>query len=190
MSATVVVPEATAGDVTRSAGRGGLAVAFAKIYFILVGLVQQIVLPRLLGLDGYGALASVLSIAGITYNPVTTTSIQSVSRALAQATPETEAGTIRRVFGGHAVVALLLAGGFFALAPFIAESVGARHVVGPVRIRSGVMLMYGLYTRLIVVLNGQRKFVAQASLDVIAGSLRTFGLIVGAFVFARYDLAV
>jgi stage V sporulation protein B len=43
-------PSAT--DVTRTAGRGGLAVAFAKIYFIFVGLVQQIALPRLLGLDG------------------------------------------------------------------------------------------------------------------------------------------
>src|SRR4051812_31318753 len=134
MSATVVVPEATAGDVTRSAGRGGLAVAFAKIYFILVGLVQQIVLPRLLGLDGYGALASVLSIAGITYNPVTTTSIQSVSRAVAQASPETEAGTIRRVFTLHAVFAVLLAGGFFSLAPFLARLVGASHVLTPPRI--------------------------------------------------------
>ena len=183
-------PPPSAAEVTRAAGRDGLAVAFAKVYFIFVGLVQQIVLPRLLGLDGYGALASVLSIAGITYNPVTTTSIQSVSRAVAQATPETEAGTIRRVFTLHALFALLLAGGFFLLAPFIAESVGARHVVGPLRILSVVMLMYGLYTPLIGVLNGQRKFVAQATLDVVAGTLRTVGLISGAFAFARYHLAV
>ena len=80
------MPDAGAADVTRAAGRGGLAVAFAKIYFILVGLVQQIALPRLLGLDGYGALASVLSIAGITYNPVTTTSIQSVTSPFIQVT--------------------------------------------------------------------------------------------------------
>ena len=180
----------TAAEVTRSAGRGGLAVAFAKVYFIVVGLVQQIALPRLLGLDGYGALASVLSIAGITYNPVTTTSIQSVSRAVAQASPETEPGTIRRVFTLHAVFAVLLALGFFALAPFIAESVGASHVVGPLRILSAVMLLYGLYTPLIGVLNGQRKFVAQASLDVIAGTLRTIGLIVGAFLLGRRGLAV
>ena len=180
----------SAADVTRTAGRGGLAVAFAKIYFIFVGLVQQIALPRLLGLDGYGALASALSIAGITYNPVTTTSIQSVSRAVAQSTPETQAGTIRRVFSVHAVFALLLAGGFFWFAPLISESVGARHVLGPLRILSGVMLMYGLYTPLIGVLNGQRKFVSQAALDVIAGTLRTLGLIAGAFVFARYNLAV
>lgn len=174
--------------MTRSAGRGGLAVAFAKVYFILVGLVQQIALPRLLGLDGYGALASVLSIAGITYNPVTTTSIQSVSRAVAQATPETEAGTIRRVFVLHGVFALLLASGFFLLAPTIAHSVGASHVVVPLRILSAVMLLYGLYTPLVGVLNGQRKFVGQATLDVIAGTLRTIGLITGAFLLARRGL--
>lgn len=189
-SAEPQAAQTAAAEVTRSAGRGGLAVAFAKVYFIVVGLVQQIALPRLLGLDGYGALASVLSIAGITYNPVTTTSIQSVSRAVAQATPETEPGTIRRVFTLHALFAVLLAVGFFAFAPFIARSVGASHVVGPLRILSAVMLLYGLYTPLIGVLNGQRKFVWQASLDVIAGTLRTIGLIVGAFLLGRRNLAV
>jgi len=184
----VAPPSAT--DVTRTAGRGGLAVAFAKVYFIFVGLVQQIALPRLLGLDGYGALASALSIAGITYNPVTTTSIQSVSRAVAQSAPETQSGTIRRVFGVHAVFALLLAGSFFLLSPTIADWVGAHHVAVPLRILSGVMLIYGLYTPLIGVLNGQRKFVAQATLDVIAGTLRTAGLIAGAFAFARFNMAV
>ena len=167
-----------------------MAVAFAKVYFILVGLAQQIALPRLLGLDGYGALASVLSIAGITYNPVTTTSIQSVSRAVAQATPETEAGTIRRVYSVHAIFALLLAAGFFLLSPFIARSVGASHVVGPLRILSAVMLLYGLYTPLIGVLNGQRRFLLQASLDMIAGTLRTTGLIVGAYLLSRHNLGV
>jgi stage V sporulation protein B len=185
MVAEPAEPLANAGDATRAAGRGGLAVAFAKIYFIVVGLVQQIALPRLLGLDGYGALASVLSIAGITYNPVTTTSIQSVSRAVTLATPETEPGTIRRVFTVHAVFSVLLALGFFLLAPFIANWVGASHVVNPLRILSAVMLLYGLYTPLIGVLNGQHKFVSQASLDVIAATLRTTGLIAGAYLFTR-----
>ena len=172
--------------MTRAAGRGGLAVAFAKIYFIVAGLVQQIALPRLLGLDGYGALARVLSIAGIAYNPVTTSSIQSMSRAVAQATPETQPGTIRRVLTVHAVFALLLALGFFLLAPFIAGLVGASHLVTPLRILSAVMLLYGLYTPLIGVLNGRRKFVTQASLDVIAATLRTSGLVAGAFLFSRH----
>ena len=91
-----VVEPGAPEDATRAAGRGGLAVAFAKIYFIVVGLVQQIALPRLLGLDGYGALASVLSISGITYNPVTTTSIQSVSHAVARVIPSPSSGRCSR----------------------------------------------------------------------------------------------
>ena len=42
----------TQQDATRSAGRGGLAVTGAKIYFIVLGLVQQIALPLVLGLGG------------------------------------------------------------------------------------------------------------------------------------------
>ncbi len=172
-------------DATRTAGRGGLAVAFAKIYFILVGLVQHIAMPRLLGLDGYGGLASVLSIAGITYNPVTTTSIQSVSRAVAQSTPETQPGTIRRVFTLHAVFSVLLAVGFFLLAPVIANGMGAGHLVGALRILSAVMFVYGMYTPLIGVLNGRQRFLSQAALDIVAATLRSTGLIAGAWLFAK-----
>jgi stage V sporulation protein B len=176
--------------VTRAAGRGGLAVAFAKVYFIFVGSLQQVVLNPLLGLDGYGALGSVLSSTGIIYNSVTTTSIQSASRAVAQSTVETEAGTIRRLFTVHALLASLLAVGFFLLAPPIASWLGASHLVTPLRILSAVMLLYGLYTPLVGVLNGQRKFGTQASLDVAAGTLRTIGLLGGAFLLRGRNLGV
>ena len=77
------VASAAPDDSARTAGRGGLAITFAKVYFILQGLVQQVLLPRVLGLDGYGALSSVLGAASIAYNPIVTTSIQGVSRAVA-----------------------------------------------------------------------------------------------------------
>src|SRR5258706_12313288 len=80
-------------DSTRSTGRGGLAVAGAKIYFILLGLVQQIALPRVLGLDGYGALSRVLSVASIAYNPIPTMSIHGASRAVAPAPAALQAST-------------------------------------------------------------------------------------------------
>src|SRR3954470_5639974 len=114
-------------DTTRSTGRGGLAVAGAKIYFILLGLAQQIALPRVLGLDGYGALSRVLSIASITYNPITTMSIQAVSRTVVQAPPEELQTTVRRVLGWHALFGLLLAALFAALSPLIARLAGAGH---------------------------------------------------------------
>jgi stage V sporulation protein B len=182
-------PEATQTkpdpDVARTAGRGGLAVAFAKVYFIIMGLAQQIALPRVLGLDGYGALSTVLSIASIAYNPVTTTSIQGVSRAVTQGAPDTRAATIRRVFTVHALFAVVSAVAFYFFAPLVVDTLDAAHVMPAIRILSGVMLLYGLYTPLVGVLNGLKRFGTQAALDITAATLRTVGLIGGAWWFMR-----
>jgi stage V sporulation protein B len=172
-------------DSTRSTGRGGLAVAGAKLYFILLGLVQQIALPRVLGLDGYGALSRVLSIASITYNPITTMSIQAVSRTVVEAAPEELAGTVRRVLGWHALFGVLLALMFALFSPQIAELAGAGHVETPLRILAAILFVYSLYTPLIGIANGQKRFLLQAAFDVTSATLRTLGLIVGAFVARR-----
>jgi stage V sporulation protein B len=172
-------------DEARSAGRGGLAVAGAKLYFILLGLAQQIALPRVLGLDGYGALSRVLSIASITYNPITSMSIQAVSRTVVQAPPEELPFAIRKVLTWHALFGALVALVFFLLAPTIAGLAGAGHVELPLRILSGVLLIYSLYTPLIGIANGQKRFVVQAGFDVTSATLRTLGLVAGAFVARR-----
>lgn len=174
----------TSADVTRTAGRGGLAVAFAKIYFILVGLVQQVILPRVLGLDGYGALSSVLSISSIAYNPIVSTSIQGVSRAVAQSPDAEQPQAIRRTLTIHALLALPLGLGFFVLARPIGEAAGAPHLVGALRIVSGVVLFYSLYTPLVGVLNGQKRFLWQAGLDMLYATIRTVALVAGALVLA------
>lgn len=176
-------------DSTRSTGRGGLAVAGAKIYFILLGLVQQIALPRVLGLDGYGALSRVLSIASITYNPITTMSIQAVSRTVVQAPPEELRATVRRVLGWHALFGFVLALGFALLSPQIAELAGAGHVETPLRVLAAILFIYSLYTPLIGVANGQKRFLLQAGFDVTSATLRTLGLVVGAFVARRLSQA-
>jgi stage V sporulation protein B len=172
-------------DATRSAGRGGLAVTGAKVYFILLGLVQQIALPRVLGLDGYGALSRILSIASITYNPITTMSIQAVSRTVVETPAEELPGTIRRLLSWHALFGLLLAVAFAVAVPTIAELAGAGHVETPLRILSGVLLVYAIYTPLIGIANGQKRFVLQAGFDVTSATLRTIGLVVGAYVALR-----
>lgn len=179
-------PTATAStEVARTAGRGGLAVAFAKAYFIGVGLVQQVLLKAVLGLDGFGALSSVLSIASITYNPIVSTSIQGVSRAVAQASDAERPAVVRRTFTVHAVLAISVAAGFFLLAPLIGGWVGAPHIVPGLRILSAVMLIYGLYTPLVGVLNGRKRFVHQAGFDMLAATLRTTGLILGGYLLSR-----
>jgi stage V sporulation protein B len=175
----------TEEDATRSAGRGGLAVAGAKIYFILLGLVQQIALPRVLGLDGYGALSRVLSIASITYNPITTMSIQAVSRTVVNAPAEELQATIRRVLTWHVVLGIAIASIFAGLAPLIAGVAGAGHVETPLRILAAILFVYSVYTPLIGIANGQKRFVVQAAFDVTSATLRTLGLVVGAFVARR-----
>jgi stage V sporulation protein B len=173
-----------AQDVARSAGRGGLAVAFAKVYFIVTGLVPQVVLPKLVGLDGYGALGTAMSFTTIWYNSITSTSIQGVSRAVAQA-PRAESAALARTFRLHVALATAIAVLLFALAPAITGVMGAPHVTGAIRILCGVVFVYGLYTPLVGALNGSRRFVHQAGLDILAATLRTLGLIAGAFVVSR-----
>lgn len=172
-------------DSTRSTGRGGLAVAGAKIYFILLGLVQQILLQRVLGLAGYGALSRVLSMSSIVYNTITTTSIQAVSRTVVQAEPETAPATVRRALLWHAGFGLLLAAVLAALVPWIAKLAGAAHVETPLRLLAVIVFVYSVYTPLIGVVNGQKRFTVQAGFDVTAATLRTLGLVVGAFVARR-----
>jgi stage V sporulation protein B len=174
----------SAPDVARTAGRGGLAVAFAKIYFIVTGLVQQIALPRIIGLDGYGALGTALSITSVTYNPVIGTSIQGVSRAVARA-PGDEAAALRRTLVIHVALSTALAAAFFVLAPKLAVVIGAPHVEGALRILSAVIFVYGMYTPLVGALNGSRRFVHQAALDVTAATLRTVGIVAGAYVLSK-----
>jgi len=172
-------------DTSRQAGRGGLAVAAAKAYFILAGLIQQFTLPRLLGLDGYGALSTILSTASVAYNPIVSTSIQGVSRAVAMAPGDGADAVLRKALSVHVALGVLGALGFGLLSGPLASFLGAPHVAPGLRVLALVLLCYGSYAPLIGALNGRRRFVAQASLDVLAATLRTGSLIGGAILLTR-----
>jgi stage V sporulation protein B len=141
--APFVSEPAPTGDEARGAGRGGIAVAGAKVWFILVGLVQQTVLPRIIGLEGYGALSSVLAISNIPNNVVTASSIQGVSRAVAGA-GEHELEAQRRALWIHAALAPCLAALFFAFAPLAADFEHAPHILYPLRICACILFIYAL----------------------------------------------
>ncbi len=163
------------------AGRGGLALAAGKLYFLLSGLIQQVLLKAVLGLGGYGAYSTVSSIASISYNPLVQAGIQGVSREIASSSEEDVGLVQRRVLGFHFILALLSAGGFFLASPWIAGKLGAPHVVGALRILSALLFLYAMYAPLIGYLNGRRRFLGQAGLDVTAATLRTIGLVAGAY---------
>ena len=178
-------PPQADGETARGAGRGGLAVAAAKVWFILVGLIQQTVLPHLIGMSGYGAFSTVLAVANIPNNVVTASSIQGVSRAVAGAGSEHEDEAHRRVLVIHAALAPCLAALFFVAAPLAADFEHAPHILRPLRIFSCVLFVYGLYTPLVGALNGRRRFLAQAGLDIVFATLRTVGLLGAAYALGR-----
>jgi stage V sporulation protein B len=179
------VAKATEVDQAKQAGRGGIAIAGAKLYFMVVGLLQQIVLKHILGLQTYGALGRVQGLASIVYNPVIATAVQGVSRAVSGAHEDDAPAAQRRALSIHAAAAVPLALGFFVAAPALAALIRAPHLMVPLRITAAVLMFYGLYTPLVGAINGKKQFGTQAGLDVLAATLRTFGLLGGAYYFVE-----
>jgi stage V sporulation protein B len=169
----------------RAAGRGGLAIAGAKVSFILFGFAQQLILSNLLGAEGYGEVSRVLAIVGIINNVVVATALQGVSRAVSSVPDALAAEAFGRTLRMHAALAALLSTAFALLAGAIASLVGAPHITTPLRITAAVILLYGIYAPLVGSLNGRRRFLDQAALDVGYGALRTAGIACGAYLFLR-----
>jgi len=182
-------PAAAAPDAdstAREAGRGGLAIAVAKVSFILVGFVQQLVFPRVLDEAGYGAVSRMLAVVSIVNNVVVATSLQGVSRFVAQAKSGEDEFAVRRTLSVHAVIALTVSTLFALLAGTIADWVEAPRAATPLRVAAGVVLCYGVYAPLVGALNGRKRFRDQAGLDIFYGISRTIAMTGGAYLFARF----
>lgn len=175
-------------DETRTAGRGGVAVLGAKVFFIVAGFVQQALLARAIGEAGYGALSRVLAKANILNNVVVSGSTWGVSRAVARARDH-EDEALRATLRLHAPLAVVLALGFVALAPAFALFEKAPHIATPLMVLGGVVLLYGLYAPLIGSLNGRRRFGRQASLDVTFAVLRTAGMVGIGWLFMKRGMS-
>lgn len=159
--------------------------AGAKIYFMVTGLVQQVALQAILGLGAYGALSTAQSVASISYNPLIQAGVQGVSRNVAGAS-EIDAQLVQgRLMKLHAYGAVLSALAFFLLARPLAVSLGAPHITEGLRLFSVIMFLYGLYAPMVGAINGRRHFFAQAGLDVLSATLRTVGLIAGAYLIVH-----
>lgn len=186
-SSPSAAPAATASpdQVTKTAGRGGLAIAVAKVSFIAFGFAQQVVLPAVLGKEGYGNIGRVLAIVGIVNNIIVGMSLQGVSRTVASLTAEDAPKALRRVLGYHLVVALVLAGGFAGTADVLARFMEAPYLATSMRVVAAVVFFYGLYAPLVGYLNGRRRFVEQAGLDILYGAMRFATTVIGVLVAWR-----
>jgi stage V sporulation protein B len=182
-------PAPVDADAARSAGRGGLAIAVAKVAFILFGFAQQLILPRIVGVDGYGQVRSVLTFVNIVNNVIVGTSIQSVSRTVASVAGAKADEAFRRVLAVHVIIAVVVSTAFALLAGFVASIIHAPHIAGPLRIAGAIVLLYGIYAPLVGSLNGKRRFLEQAGLDIGYGVMRLVGVVGGALAFARAGLS-
>ena len=175
-------------DRARTAGRGGVAVLGAKLFFLVVGFAQQPLLRLAVGLNDFGALAQALVVANTVNNVVVASGTQGVSRVVASAKGH-EPEALRAALRVHVPLALIVAGAMAVAAPLYAVFERAEDVVAPLLVLGGVALLYGLYAPLIGYLNGRSRFGRQALLDVTFATLRTLGLIGFGYAFVRHGLS-
>lgn len=167
----------------RNATRGGLVVLLAKLVFIVGGLAQKILLPRVIGMEGFGAFGRMSALPNILNNVTVSATIMGVSKAVASS-PDPKA-TQRQALRVHALIALALGASLFLAAPFIADFQRAPGMTTGLRVMSGVLAAYGLYAACVGVLNGTRRFVAQAGFDITYTGLRTALMLGGAWLAMR-----
>ncbi len=177
MGAEAAAPVQDSRTSARAAGRGGVAVLGAKVFFIFSGLVQQTLLPRAIGTAEFGILARVLAVASVVNNVTVASSVQGVSRAVAGATDEKDPLVFRSALRLHAPIAVALAALFWLAAPFVADFERAPYITAPLRVLALVVLFYGLYAPLVGALNGRGKFTKQAALDTMFAVVRTGALV-------------
>lgn len=158
------------------AGRGVLYIAFAKLYFMVVGAIIEFRLPTILSRAMYGAYGVVSSLVSPVNNVMITGSIQAVSRFTAQK-PETarliEAAGLRM----HLYVGLPIAIVFIAGAPVIAWLLGDTGKTGPLMLAGVIVALYAFYAVLVGTANGLRQFQKQAGLDITSATLRATGIL-------------
>ncbi len=166
------------------AGRGAIAIAGAKLWFIVTSYGVQLALPNLLAdAAEFGLYRGTMSLVSVLNNVMIVATLQAVSKHVSEDEPSTpallrQALRIQLVTGG-----LLAAVLFFGAEPLARFFVDA-DLAAPVRIASGVLFFNALYGALVGTLNGRRRFLAQASLDATFSTLRTAGIVGGAVLFA------
>src|ERR1700722_6466870 len=144
--------DARAAEDARTAGRGGIAVLGAKVFFLAVGFVPQPLLRLGVGLRDFGGLAQALIVANTVNNVVIASGTQGVSRAVAGA-PGREPEALRAALRVHVPIAIAVAAAMAAGAPIYARFERASDVIAPLIVLAVVALLYGLYAPLIGYLN-------------------------------------
>ena len=173
----------------KRAGRGGLAMLVANIYFLLTGLAQQALLPLAIGVADWGASARVFAVSNVFNNVIVSSSIQGVSRVVAAA-GAFEREALRATLRAHLAIALVATGLLLAAAPLVAHFQSAPEVLTPLVAMGAVLAIYGVYAPVVGYINGRRMFGRQATLNIVAATLRTGGMLVIGWLCAHHAVSL
>ena len=158
------------------AGRGVLYIAFAKFYFLFVGLIVQFRLPNILGPADFGRYGIVNGITSWFNNVAVTGTIQAVSRFATQ-DPEKARVVQNAGLRMHLRLGLPVALAFVAASPLIAWLLHDMSKTAPLMLAAAIIGGYSFYAVFVGTANGTRQFHKQAGLDITFATLRAIGLL-------------
>lgn len=158
------------------AGRGVLYIAFAKFYFMFVGLVVQIRLPAILSHAAWGSYSFVNSLVSPVNNVLVTGTIQAVSK-FAAAEPEKARAVQHAGLRMHVRLGLVVALLFIAAAPLVSWIFLDMSKTAPLMLAGLIVGGNAFYAVFVGTANGLRQFQKQAGLDITFATLRGIGLV-------------
>jgi O-antigen/teichoic acid export membrane protein len=162
------------------AGRGAIFIGFAKVYFMVSGLAQRILLTRVVGAADFGDFAVINNLVSIVNNTVVQATTQAVSKFTAE--DDARAGAVQRAgLRMQLVLGVVLTSLLFFSAPLVAALEKAPRYTQYFRIAAFIPLIYCLYTVFVGTANGLRRFRTQASFDVGFSTIKTVLLLGFAF---------
>ncbi|HXU36188.1 MAG TPA: oligosaccharide flippase family protein [Blastocatellia bacterium] len=160
-----------ADNIGAIAGRGAIYITAAKLWFMASGYGIAITLTYLLTPENYGIYKVVINAVSIINAVIVTGTYQTVSRYIAQ--EEAKADSVKakalalQVYvGGAATLA------FFLLAPVVARFLNDSRLTNYLRLASLITLSYAFFSVYTGYFNGQKRFLAQASLDAAYSTLK------------------
>jgi O-antigen/teichoic acid export membrane protein len=168
-------------SVVRMAGRGAMAIAAAKMWFLVCGWATMIALPRIFkwtsgdpeaGQALFGDYKLVFMGVSFLNNAIVTGTIQAVSKFTSEA--ESRAKAVRSTaLKVQAIIGVGLAALYALAAPWIASWLGSPGLTPLMRLSAGVIAAYAFYAVYIGSFNGRRQFLRQAGFDIAYSTLRT-----------------
>ncbi len=154
-------------DVSKQAGRGALYITAAKGYFLGMGALLVLVLPRLLGSNGvglYGKFSIVMGTLAVLNMVMITGALQAASR-FASHCPSQPWLVARPMVKVQSFLGFTLCAGLIVAAPEVSRRLGDPSLAPYLRLGSAVTLGYSFYALFVGIVNGQKRFHVQAGLD-------------------------